>query len=145
VPSVCTGSARVEVVATTTGGERVIAVTEGSFAIGQAGPGLDLGRSSISDATLSLSAAAGELFADGVSVEISTDAGGTTFQAFSRTPKIKSGGRKLKTRGVIDGKSLDQIFPDGAVRVIKLSSAPCATTQISVRRQGDALVPTSAD
>jgi hypothetical protein len=138
VPSVCASSARIEVVATTTGGERVVAVTEGNLAIGQQGPGLDLNRSSIDDSSLSLTAA-GEAFLDGVVVEISTDASGTTFQGFSRPPKIK-GGRKLKTRGAIGGMGLDQFFPDGTVRALRLTAAPCATTVVSVRRQGNTLV-----
>ncbi|HKQ05706.1 MAG TPA: hypothetical protein VJ464_11275 [Blastocatellia bacterium] len=144
-PSVCATNARIEVVATTNSGERVVAMTEGSFAIGQAGPAVDLSHSSIEDGSLSLTSAAGEVFPDGVVVEISTDAAGAAFQGFSRAPKIKGGGRKLKTRGTIDGKGLDQFFPDGEVRALRLSGSPCALTVVSVRRQGSSLVPVPVD
>lgn len=145
VPNLCASSARIQVVATTTSGEKVVAVSASSFAIVQAGPGLDLSRSSINDGGLSLTAVAGEMFSDGVAIEISADESGAAFQGFSRAPKIKSGGRKLKMRGAIDGKGLDQFFPDGTVRVLKLSAAPCVTTVIRVRRQGNSLISLPAN
>jgi hypothetical protein len=120
VPGICASSARIQVVATTSAGEKVIAVSDGNFAIAQAGTGLDLGRSSIADGGLLLVAASGEVFPGGAIVEISTDQSGGTFQVFSRTPKIKGGGRKLKTRGTINGQSLTDYFPEGATRALRL-------------------------
>jgi hypothetical protein len=143
VPNVCVSNARFQVIVTTTSGERVVAMTEGTFTIAEAGPGVDLSRSSIDDSGLSLTAA-GEVFSEGLTIEISTDSIGTTFQGFSRAPKIKSGGRKLKTRGAIDGQGLDHFFPDGVIRVLKLSAAPCATTVVRVQRQGNSLIPVQA-
>jgi FG-GAP repeat/Kre9/KNH-like N-terminal Ig-like domain len=145
VPSLCAGSARLQVVANTSGGEKVVSTSNGSFSIEQRGPGVDLTKSSISADSLVLSSVAGESFADDVTVELSTDAQGTSYAAFARPPKLKSGGRMLKTRGTLGGMDLDQFFPDGATRYLKLSAAPCATTILKVRRVGDSLVSVAAD
>jgi hypothetical protein len=145
VPSLCASSARLQVVANTSAGEKVVSASNGSFSIGQQGPGVDLTKSSISADSLVLSSAAGEIFAGDVTVEISTDAQGTSYVAFARPPKLKSGGRKLKTRGALGGMDLDQFFPDGATRFLKLLAAPCATTILKVRRAGDSLVSVAAD
>ncbi|HKQ05457.1 MAG TPA: hypothetical protein VJ464_10010 [Blastocatellia bacterium] len=145
VPNLCAGSARLQVVANTSASEKVVSAPNGSFSIEQRGPSVDLTKSSISADSLVLSAASGEAFTGDITVEISTDAQGTSYAAFSRPPKLKSGGRKLKTRGTLGGLDLDQFFPDGATRFLKLSAAPCATTILKIRRTGDSLVSVAAD
>jgi hypothetical protein len=136
VPRICASSARIQVVATTSAGEKVMAVSDGSFAIAQAGTALDLTSSSIAEGRLVLKAAAGEVFSDGVVIEISADESVTTFQGFSRTPKLKSGGRKLRTRGTINGRSVTDFYVDGASRILRLAAAPCNTTRIKVKTRG---------
>jgi hypothetical protein len=140
MPGICAISARIQVVATTTTGEKVMAVSDGSFVIAQSGTELDLTNSSIAEGGLVLKAAAGEVFSDGVVIEISADESGITFQGFSRTPKLKSGGRKLKSRGAINGRSVTDFFVDGATRILRLTAAPCNATRIEVKRQGAQLV-----
>jgi hypothetical protein len=140
VPSACASNARIEVIATTIAGEKVKSAPGGSFAIALAGPGIDLSKSSVDTGSMNLSAGSGFLFEDGVIVEISNDEQGNGFASFSKSPKIKGGGRKLKTRGTIGGRSLADFFPDGATRIIRLIVAPCSTTRLRVMRSGDQLV-----
>jgi hypothetical protein len=140
VPNVCASNARIEVIATTIAGEKVKSAPGGSFAIALAGPGIDLSKSSVDTGSMNLSAGSSFLFEDGVIVEISNDEQGNGFASFSKSPKIKGGGRKLKTRGTIGGRSLADFFPDGATRIIRLTVAPCSTTRLRVMRSGDQLV-----
>ncbi|HEX8089029.1 MAG TPA: hypothetical protein VF762_09265 [Blastocatellia bacterium] len=140
VPGTCLNNARIEVVATTSTGEKVKSAPGGSFAIALPGPELDLGKSSVGTGSMSLSAGSGSLFTDDVIVEISDDEAENGFASFSKSPKIKGGGRKLKTRGTIGGRSLADFFPDGATRIIRLTVAPCSTTSLRVMRSGDQLV-----
>lgn len=140
VPSTCTSNARIEVVATTSTGEKVKSGPGGSFDIAQPGPDLDLSKSSVDTGSMNLSAGSGSLFARDVIVEVSSDETGDAFARFSKSPKIKGGGRKLKTRGTIGGRSVAEFFPDRATRVIRLTVLPCSTTRLKVRRSGDQLV-----
>jgi hypothetical protein len=140
VPGTCMSNARIEVVATTSTGEKVKSAPGGSFAIALPGPEIDLGKSSVGTGSMSLSAESGSLFTGDVIVEISDDEAGNTFASFSKSPKIKGGGRKLKTRGTIGGRGVAEFFPDGVIRVIRLTVAPCSTTRLKVRRNGDQLV-----
>jgi hypothetical protein len=139
-PTICASNAKIQVIATTTTGEPVAAASDGSFIIEQRGPGVDLVKSSIGSDSLLLVAASGERFPGGAVLEISRDEVGTSYAAFLRTPKLKGEGKKLKTRGSIDGQSLNQFFPDRAVRLLKLSAAPCATTIIRIQRDRNSLV-----
>jgi hypothetical protein len=140
VPSTCLNNARIEIIATTSTGEKVKSPPGGTFAIAQPGPELDLSKSSVGTGSMNLSAGSGSLFACDVIVEISSDEVGNGFASFSKSPKVKGGGRKLKTRGTIGGRSVAEFFPDGATRIIRLTVAPCSTTRLKVRRSGDQLV-----
>ncbi|HKQ04856.1 MAG TPA: hypothetical protein VJ464_06975 [Blastocatellia bacterium] len=144
VPDLCAASSQLQVVANLLSSGKVTATATGNFTIAQRVPDVDPTRSSITTDSLGLTAA-GEAFPEGVVVEVSRDNAGTSYVSFARPPKLKAGGRKLKTRGTLDGMDLDQIFPDGTVRVIRLSVAPCATTLLSVRRQGSSLIPVTAN
>jgi hypothetical protein len=140
VPDTCASNARLELIATTASGERVTDVSDESFAIRQNGPGLDLAKSSIGSEGLALSTASGDVFQNDAVVEISIDDAGTSFDGFSRSAKVKSHGRKLKTRGTINGRNTTEFFPDGASRVLRVSMSPCNVTRIKVQRSGAQLL-----
>ncbi|HJQ24671.1 MAG TPA: hypothetical protein VKA60_12205 [Blastocatellia bacterium] len=140
VPTFCADSAQLQVVANLLSGGKVVSTSVGSFTIAQRGPGVDLSRSSIAADSLLLTATAGEAFPDGVVVEVSKDEAGTSYVSFIRPAKLKAGGRKLKTRGTLDGMDLDQFFPNDARRVLRLVALPCNVTTMGVRRQGNQLL-----
>ena len=144
VPGICANNARIQVIAMTTAGEKVLSLPDAGFSIIQPGPVVDLTRASIDSSTLQLVAASGNSFSADIVVEISTDEAGVSFMSFSKSPKIKGGGRKLKTRGTINGQSVTDFFPDGSTRILKLAAAPCNNTGVKVKRQGAQLVTVTA-
>ena len=141
IPNVCAAHARIRVIAITAAASTVADESDGDFSIAQAGPGLNLGASSIEGGVLLLKTVPGGAFADSVVVEISTDEAGTALAGFSRMPKLKRGGLTLRTRGTIGGQDLDVFFPDGAVRVLRVTNSPCGLTESRVRRSGNQLQP----
>ena len=145
VPDICATNARLQVVANTIDGQAVVDVSDSSFSISRVGPSVDLTKSALSDGALSLVAASGDRFSSGAILEISTDGAGTTFAGFSRPPKVKSGGKKLKTRGMIGGQNVGDFFPDGAVRVLKVSMPSCNTTRMKVRRSGSQIISVATE
>ena len=144
VPDICAANARLQVVAHTIDGRAVVDISNDNFSISRVGTSVDLTKSALNDGALSLVAASGDRFSSEVVVEISMDEAGTSFAAFSRVPKIKSGGKKLKTRGLIAGQSVTSFFPDGATRILKVTSSDCAITRVKVRRTGSQLVSVGA-
>jgi hypothetical protein len=140
VPGICTSGAGIQVVATTIGGEKVASMPDAGFSIIRPGPRVDLTKAYIDSSALQLVAASGNSFSGDIVVAISTDEGGSSFMSFSRSPKIKGGGRKLKTRGTINGQNIADFFPDGATRILRLTPPPCSITRAQVRRQGTQLV-----
>jgi hypothetical protein len=141
VPSACMNNARIEVVATTSTGEKVKSASGGSFAIAQPGAEVDLSKSSVGTESMNLSAGSGSLFERDVIIEISIDAVGNGFASFSKSPKVKGGGRKLKTRDTINGQSLTDFFPEGATRTLRLTAPPCGVALVVVKREAGRLVP----
>jgi len=73
---------------------------------------------------------------------MSSDAAGTQFFPFSKSPQVKGGGTKLITVGKIDGKKPNKFFPGGDSRVIRITNPSCASTILQVTRQGNILVIT---
>ena len=82
-------------------------------------------------------------FADDVKLEISNDAVGTQFFEFSKV-KIKKNNRRFVSKGSINGQDLQVFFPDGAIRLIRITNPPCGVTFLRVRRQGEVLVIVAA-
>jgi len=147
VPSICTSTARIAVIATSTSNVRTQSSNGVSFAIRAAGPTVDTTSMSI-DTTISraifqvTTPQQGQEvdFSDSTVVEISTDSTGTQFATFTKAPKIKKAGRKLITRGPINGQNLLDFMPNQATRFIRFTNPPCAVTLLKVMRNNDTLV-----
>lgn len=149
-PPVCASQSRVLVVAFTQSGATTNDSSDANFTIFNPGPTIDTGRMLINDEmsrlvlyTIAPAGGVEVLFNGGTLVEISKDSAGTQFATFEKTPKVKLGGRKLITRGLIDGKDLLDFFPIGEVRVLKVTNPSCGITKITVRRFGFQLFPLS--
>lgn len=145
VPAICTTQARVQVAARLTSGATALSSSAANFSISAPGPTIDLAQSYVGSNLTKLNLRAATIngtevrFQDGVKVELSTDEAGTSFAEFSRI-KIKSSGKKLQTRGTINNQAITQFWPDGAVRILRVTNPPCGITTLRVRRQGDLLV-----
>lgn len=132
--------ARLQIVANTTAGDHITAIIHDSFSIEQREPVIDRSKLVIMPEGLSLVAASGELFQADTVVEISADEKGTSFSGLARSAKIKNGGRKLKTRGVINNVNVVDFFPDSDSRILRLTGSPCNITRIKIKRQGAQLM-----
>lgn len=147
VPSICTSTARIAVTATSTTNVRTQSANGISFSIRDVGPTIDTTSMSV-DTTLSraifliTTPQQGQEvdFSDSTTVEISTDSAGTQFVTFTKPPKIKKAGRKLITRGPINGQDLVDFLPNQAIRFIRFTNPTCAVTLLKVVRNNDALV-----
>ena len=53
--------------------------------------------------------------------------------------KIKKGGGKYLSKGVINGQELGVFFPTGATRFIRITKPTCGITILRVLRSGDQL------
>ncbi len=147
VPNTCTTTARVLVVATSIIGARSSDASNANFSISAAGPtlattgfSLDEGGSRLILLTDPPTTGSEIVFAENAVIEISNDEAGTTFFTFSRTPKIKKQGKKVITRGTINGQDLNLFFPDQATRILRVTNPPCGVTVLKVKRQGSSIV-----
>jgi hypothetical protein len=145
VPSTCTTLGRLMVLASSKSGVHTSATSTGTFKIDDYGPSIftksmDFPRDS-GQIRLSIgSPAAGPtvMFSSDATVEVSSDAGGLQFFAFSRV-KVKKNGNLLLAKGTISGQSPNKFFPDGDTRVLRITNPPCAVTTIKVTRNKDSL------
>ena len=148
VPSnLCTQTARVLVRATALNLSRSLDSSDANFSITAPGPTVDLNDMSIDDSHIDLRAiqpAVGDeiRFAGDVKVEVSDSAG--AFFEFKKL-KIKKSGRKLLSKGSINGLDLGAFFPDQATRFIRITNPPCGITFLRVKRQGEVLVVAAAE
>jgi hypothetical protein len=147
VPSICTSKARVAVITTSISNARTSDSSNADFIIGEPGPTIDTTQMFINDNfQLFLLTAAPQggtevLFTTGTLVEISTDVTGTTFVGFSKpNGKIKKGGGKYLSKGLINGVELGTFFPDGATRFIRITKPTCGLTVLKVTRAGNQLM-----
>lgn len=148
VPAICTTTARVQIAARLFSGLSAFDSSNNNFSISAPGPTLDLTDLKITtnNTRIALTTdppATGPevLFAPGATVQL-TDATGT-FHTFGNV-KIKKGGRKLITKGSINGMSLDAFFPNGATRTLRIVNPTCGITQVQVMRNGTTLTIVSA-
>lgn len=147
VPSICTTTARVAVFARVQGGATTLDASNANFTIQDNGPTvntaamkLNASRTTLTLKTINPPGDAPEvLFAQGATLEISTNEAGTTFVQFSR-PKRAASGKKLTGRGTINGQTLGDFFPDQAVRFVRVTNPPCGVFLVKVRRVGGLLV-----
>jgi hypothetical protein len=147
VPSVCTATARIAVTATSTTNVRTQSANIISFAIRDAGPTVDTTSMSLDTSSsralfLITTPQQGQEvdFSSSTVAEISTDSTGVQFATFSKSPKVKPSGRKLITKGPINGQDLLTFFPDGATRFVRFTNPTCAVTLLKVKRSGDQFV-----
>lgn len=146
VPSICTSTARVAVIATSTTGVRTQSSNSTDFAIRDVGPTVDTSNMLV-DTSLdrlrfltTVPAQGHEVdFTATTTVEISTDSTGATFSTFSKPSKVKASGHKLITKGTINGQDLLTFFPDGAIRFVRFTNPPCEVTVLKVMRSGSQL------
>jgi len=147
VPSICTTTARVAVVARIQGGATTLDASNANFDIQDNGPTIntDAIRINVDGNTLTLKTIAPTggseiLFNQGANLEVSTDEAGTAFATFNKI-KRASTGRKLTGKGPLNGgQIISNFFPDQAIRLLRITNPPCATVILRVQRQGRNLV-----
>jgi hypothetical protein len=141
----CTNQARVQVAARLLSGGTALSASEGNFTISEPGPTIDVGRASLSNNGTRLNLRTTTIngtevrFIGGAKVEISTNETGTTFFELLNVKK-KNSGKKLLTKGTINNQDLGQFWPDGAVRILRVTNPTCGVTILRLRRQGDLFV-----
>ena len=142
--AVCTTNARILVAARLSNGTTSTGQS-GIFSIGEPGPTIDTSAINLTTNNTRLSlrtsqpATGNEVrFLQGVMVEISTTPEGTTFVMPNKI-KFKSGGGKIITKGSFGGQSLNELIPDGAIRILRVKNPTCGITQLRVRRNGSRL------
>lgn len=146
VPSVCTSAARVLVRATSITNAISIS-TSGAFTIAQRGPTVDVTggniflNSSGTKLNFRITAINGVevRFEEGLKLEISTDAAGTQFFEVLKA-KRKSSGNKLQSKGKVNGLNVGVFFPDGAIRLVRITNPTCGVTLLRLKRVGNVLV-----
>ncbi|HEU4390204.1 MAG TPA: hypothetical protein VFV34_20550 [Blastocatellia bacterium] len=144
VPPLCANKVRVLVICTTLTGARTSDSSNADFSIFNPGPTIDTGNMLLNlelgrmqFRTTPTAAGFENLFLPGCLVELSTDEAGTEFVTFEKPPAIKKGGRKLVTKGSINGEDIAKFFPLGAIKVLKVTNPACGITQMTIRRFGD--------
>lgn len=147
VPGFCTSTAKVVVTATSKTNAVSSDASNSNFSINDVGPQIDTSdmffNSSGTKLNFRIVTDSQPRFLDGVKVEISTDQTGTQFFEVGKV-KVKSNGRKLQTRGKVNGEDVGVFFPDGAHRIVRITNPTCGTTVLQVRRNGEQLVIDSA-
>lgn len=143
VPPLCANRVRVLVVATTVTGASSADAGDGDTRVQNAGPTIDVSRMFFNPDTERMqliSAAPGTSsqipFVEGCLIELSTDETGSEFVTFSKPSKIKAEGRKMFSRGLINGENLSEFFPLGATRILRVTNPACGVTELTVRRFG---------
>jgi hypothetical protein len=146
VPQLCTSTARIVVRATSVTGA-ASSRTSNAFSISEQGPQINTSNMTFNGGGTKLNffivANSQPLFLSGVKVEISTDETGATFFQTSKA-KIQNSGTKLQARGNINGMTVGEFFPDGALRIIRITNPTCGITRLRVRRTGNTLVVEAA-
>jgi hypothetical protein len=138
VPNLCAGRAKLQIVANFTVPIQPTKDSSGEFSISTLGPVINLPLSSISKKALILIAGNIGFVSGATTLEISSDASGSSFASFDNLALISA--QKIKAKGSIGGQSLASYFPDGAVRVFRIVNSACSTTVIRVRRFDSLLV-----
>lgn len=83
--------------------------------------------------------AASRLFAPGAAVAV-TDATGA-WVAFDSAPKVAGTGMKLTQKGRVGGVKLNQFWPQGEVRFLRVTSPDGSATVLRLRRSGSKFLP----
>jgi hypothetical protein len=143
VPSTCIQAARVIVRATSVTNVVSSDISNNPFTIADLGPQFDPNKISLnSDGTkLNLKIVSGSTprIVSGVKVEISNEAGTTFFQVADA--KRKGSGKKIQTKGLVNGQTVGAFWPDGQIRIVRITNPVCGLTTLRLRRTGNLLVP----
>ena len=151
VPSICTTTAKVAVITVSLTNVRTSDISNANFSIGEPGPTINTSAMELrNDFQLFLTTAAPAggteiLFSSDAVAEISSDAAGTTFFTFSKHVRIKAGGKKLLSKGTINGTDLGTFFPNGATRFLRVTNPTCGITLLRVTRAGGQLLLAAAE
>jgi hypothetical protein len=136
----------VAVITTSVSNLRISDASNANFLIAEPGPTIDTTSMFINDNyqlfLLTAAPAGGTeiLFTEGTLVQVSSDATGTTFFSFSKpNGKIKKGGAKYLSKGLINDVELGTFFPNGATRFIRITKPTCGVTLLRVTRAGEVL------
>ncbi|HJZ69544.1 MAG TPA: LamG-like jellyroll fold domain-containing protein, partial [Blastocatellia bacterium] len=146
VDSICTTRARVSIVTTSTANVRTSDMSDADFSISAPGPTIDtanmflFGDFQLFLLTTTPAGGTEITFTEDTTVEVSSDAAGTTFFSFSKPGKIKRNGEKFLSKGTINNGDLGVLFPNGATRVIRITRPTCAITILRVTRSGEQLM-----
>lgn len=149
VNNICTSKARIAVITTSLTNTRTSDASDADFIIGEAGPTVNTSDMEIRNnfqLFLVTAAPAGGteiVFDPEVTLEISNATG--TFFMFSKHPRVKAAGRKLLSKGTINGQDLGDFVPNGATRFIRLINPTCGITLLRVTRSGDLFVLAAAE
>jgi hypothetical protein len=145
VPPSCTTLGRLMVLASSKSGVHTSATSGGTFTIDDYGPSIftksmdfprDGGQIRLTIGTPASGPTV--MFSPDATVEVSSDASGLQFFAFSRV-KVKKNGSLLLTKGTINRQDPNKFFPDGDTRVLRITNPTCASTTIKVVRNKDSL------
>ncbi|MEK6301106.1 MAG: hypothetical protein AABO41_10325 [Acidobacteriota bacterium] len=147
VPSFCTSTAKVVVTATSKTNAVSSDSSNSNFSINDVGPQIDRSAMTFNGSATKLNfqivSDSQPRFLDGVKLEISNDQAGSQFFEVSKV-KVKGNGRKLQTRGSVNGQDVGVFFPDAAHRVLRFTNPVCGTTILRVQRTGGQLVAEAA-
>jgi glycosylphosphatidylinositol phospholipase D len=141
--NLCTTQARVLVIATSSTGTRSRDSSDANFSISGFGPTIDTASMELDETasrlvlrTIQPPVGSEIRFAESSVVELSTTDAGTQFFTFSKPFKFKKEGRVILTKGTINSQDLAAFFPDGATRILRVTTPPCGVTTLKIRRQG---------
>lgn len=146
VPSICTTRARVAVITTSVSNVRTSDTSNADFVISDVGPTIDSSSIFLVDGfrllllTTTPTGGTEVLFTADTVVEVSSDSAGLNFFTFSKPAKIKRGGAKFLSKGIINGQELGIFFPNGATRIIRITRPNCRITLLRVMRSGEQFV-----
>jgi hypothetical protein len=149
VPTICTSTARIAVITTSLTNLRTSDTSNANFSIGEPGPTINTSdmelRNNFQLFLITAAPAGGTeiLFSSEATLEISDAAG--AFFMFSKHPRIKAGGKKLLSKGSINGMDLGVFFPNGATRFLRVTNPTCGVTLLTITRSGDMFVLATAD
>lgn len=142
VPHLCTNNVKVFVQATSNTGAESLDSSNASFTIAQPAPQIDPANMYFTKGNKQLNIwilpGSQPLFLAGVKVEISAEGGAS----FSEVPNVvvKEGGNKIISKGKIGDQRIGVFFPDGAHRIIRITTGTCGLVILLVHRAGQSIV-----
>ncbi|HMG36530.1 MAG TPA: hypothetical protein VKM94_21515 [Blastocatellia bacterium] len=140
VPHLCVASVKVLVRATSITSAVSSDQSNANFSISEPAPNVDTtsisfsGKKKLNFRVLGNST---PLFKDGVTVEVSTDATGSTLVPGDSA--VKEGGTKVQVHKA-GGIKIGNFIPDGAVRFFRITNPTCGVVVLRLKRMGSSLV-----